>query len=596
MKKVLAAAVMSLILAASAQAAIITSGNVEPEDPSTWTAGTAGYVGHTEDGSMEINGSSTVLSRLSMIGGGSGITGTAIVTGSGSTWTFSENFTVGTWGNGTLTVTAGGTVSKADDYADLIIGDWGGSGTLTISAGGTVSNTNGTIAKRPDIVSTATVTGANSQWTNTNTLMVGTGNNSNTTLSIENGGTVSDINGTIAYGTDSVATVTVTGTNSQWTNTSYFTIGYDGNCTLTIADGGVVSSTYTTIASQTGTTSSTVITGANSQLTSSEWLQVGSGGTGILHISNGAIVSDTYGYIGGTGDSVCTATVTDANSQWINEGDFTVGVYNYGSGILFIENGGLVSNVNGNIGKNGLSNGAATVTGAGSQWTSSGSLFVGKGGRGELTITDGAVVSNTATGYIGYDGLSSGVVTVSGSGSTWTNNDDLIVGRDDSGMLNISNGGLVSVAGTLTIEYYIGYGDGLIKMADGGMLALNDSGWTSGDDLTDFLALLDPGYGEIRYYNGTDWADITGATQGVDYTLEHRTAGDLAGYTVLTVHAEACIVNLEDYVVFASHWLDSPCSAANNWCDGADLDQLGDVNIDDLIILVENWFDFCPDS
>ncbi len=33
-------------------------------------------------------------------------------------------------------------------------------------------------------------------------------------------------------------------------------------------------------------------------------------------------------------------------------------------------------------------------------------------------------------------------------------------------------------------------------------------------------------------------ADIIGATNGEDYTLEYMTAGDLAGYTVLTVGSE----------------------------------------------------------
>jgi len=40
---------------------------------------------------------------------------------------------------------------------------------------------------------------------------------------------------------------------------------------------------------------------------------------------------------------------------------------------------------------------------------------------------------------------------------------------------------------------------------------------------------------------------------------------------------------------FASHWLDSPCSGDNNWCDGCDLDQSGKVDITDLGMMAEKW-------
>ena len=55
-----------------------------------------------------------------------------------------------------------------------------------------------------------------------------------------------------------------------------------------------------------------------------------------------------------------------------------------------------------------------------------------------------------------------------------------------------------------------------------------------------------------------------------------------------------CIVDLTDFAQFAAHWLDGPCNETNNWCGGADLNQLDDVNIDDLNILAGYWLDFCP--
>jgi hypothetical protein len=55
-----------------------------------------------------------------------------------------------------------------------------------------------------------------------------------------------------------------------------------------------------------------------------------------------------------------------------------------------------------------------------------------------------------------------------------------------------------------------------------------------------------------------------------------------------------CIVNLEDFAQFASHWLDGPCDAGNYWCGGADLNQQDDVNVQDLTILAGQWLLICP--
>ena len=53
---------------------------------------------------------------------------------------------------------------------------------------------------------------------------------------------------------------------------------------------------------------------------------------------------------------------------------------------------------------------------------------MGNDGTGSLTIADGGKVSNPEDGILGYNSGSSGTVTVSGSGSTWTINGDLTVG------------------------------------------------------------------------------------------------------------------------------------------------------------------------
>jgi DNA-binding beta-propeller fold protein YncE len=52
-------------------------------------------------------------------------------------------------------------------------------------------------------------------------------------------------------------------------------------------------------------------------------------------------------------------------------------------------------------------------------------------------------------------------------------------------------------------------------------------------------------------------------------------------------------VNFIDYAFFAEHWLETPCDAGNDWCGGADLDQLGDVDGTDLGLFVDEWLNYC---
>jgi hypothetical protein len=66
------------------------------------------------------------------------------------------------------------------------------------------------------------------------------------------------------------------------------------------------------------------------------------------------------------------------------------------------------------------------------------------------------------------------------------------------------------------------------------MLALHGD---ADDSLSQFLALLSGDAAALRFWDESrsDWAPLTSASNGVDYTLEYLALGDLAGYTLLTV-------------------------------------------------------------
>jgi T5SS/PEP-CTERM-associated repeat protein/autotransporter-associated beta strand protein len=229
------------------------------------------------------------------------------------------------------------------------------------------------------------------------------------------------------------------------------------------------------VASSTG---QVTVTGAGASWTNSDELDVGESGTGTLFIQNGGRVTNTIGSVGRFVGSTGQVTVDGAGSSWTNSSQLFVG--ELGSGTLVIQNGGQVTNPLGSVGDSTGSNGRVTVTGAGSSWTNSIGLSVGRLGTGTLLIQSGGQVTNTA-GSIGAATDSTGLVTVDGAGSIWANSAELDVGASGTGTLVIQNGGKVtnteggigngaSSTGEVTVD---GAGS---RWTNSGVLFVGDSG------------------------------------------------------------------------------------------------------------------------
>jgi T5SS/PEP-CTERM-associated repeat protein len=94
------------------------------------------------------------------------------------------------------------------------------------------------------------------------------------------------------------------------------------------------------------------------------------------------------------------------------------------------------------------SEGSATISGADSLLESDSSIFVGRHGTGTLNVFDGANVTNSREGIVGYSGFGSsgtGTVNVSGMDSLWEHS-TLIVGQGGTGLTAGQGGtGTVSV-------------------------------------------------------------------------------------------------------------------------------------------------------
>ncbi len=50
------------------------------------------------------------------------------------------------------------------------------------------------------------------------------------------------------------------------------------------------------------------------------------------------------------------------------------------------------------------------------------------------------------------------------------------------------------------------------------------------------------------------------------------------------------VINFVDFCNFANQWLKTGCTSANGWCSGSDYDHDGNVQLDDLMQFVENWW------
>ncbi len=389
----------------------ITNGAHVTQDPGTSGAGQfrLGVDGH---GTLLISNGGVLESlphdtfaTFTFLARNEGSSASATVTGAGSQWIVPGSFIVGSGGDATLDIVAGGSV---------------------------LGQRSATIANQPGSTAVVTVSGAGSNWllseppplAGISNINVGLGGNG--TLNVLDGGRVAAQGVTVggAY-RDFLAGETTPGTGHL------------------------------------------VVSGSDSKLDlnvgSFQTFNIGiDGGTGIVEILNGGQVTVVgQGHVGesvifdgvqllGTG----TVTVDGANSRLTMTQTFDIG--ERATGNLIVRNGGYVSNSDGYLGSftninGGAGNGTATITGAGSMWVNNGFLRVGDQGAGALSVLDGGLVSNTDA-IIANAANSTGTVTVDGAGSTWTNTGSLTIGNLGTAMLTITNGGVVDAADGVAIN------------------------------------------------------------------------------------------------------------------------------------------------
>ncbi|NQU23953.1 MAG: hypothetical protein HQ567_21940, partial [Candidatus Nealsonbacteria bacterium] len=515
---------------------------------STWNNDGELYVGHDGSGTLNISGGGAAsVGRSTYVGYEAGSIGSVHFGPGGGTLTTGSLFASPTQLSGTGTINTRGLVSDIDLVFDSTVslnqtlvfdsqpeqnvtvnldmaGDpgnsvilgagWRGHGSLAIRDGVTVNSYGGDIGYASGSTGVATVDGAGSTWTSSYILFVG--RRGSGTLNITGGAAVVSRDGFVGGYSGSTGMVTVDGAGSTWANSQSLFIGYfpgstgvvtvDGSTlaighslyvgrlgdsgTLQISDGGAVSANFSTYVGYSTDSTGLIHFGpGGGTLTTGSLFASPAQFSGTGTVETRGLVSDVDLVLDSTADldqdlvfdSQPDQNITvhfDMSGDPSNNGELGAGWRGHGS--LTVRDGVTVSSSGGYIGHRPGSTGVVTVDGAGSSWTNRSTIYIGRYGSGALNITGGAAVSNKI-GYIGSRAGSTGVAIVEGAGSTWINDSTLYVGNYGNGTLNIVVGATVSsrsgvianVGGSTGVVTVDGAGS---KWTNSGKLFIGNSG------------------------------------------------------------------------------------------------------------------------
>lgn len=424
-------------------------------------------------------------------------------------------------------------VCKAVSWSgDFVVGSNSFADVLLIQNGGVLSNTGiGYVGYETSSSNNSVlVTGAGSVWSNASYLVFGASGAGNSMV-ISGGGRVVVYNyayvgfsGLSAPGSNN--SVLVTDPGSVWDTGPSLEIGVDnvggnsGGNSLVISNGGEVIGGSPEVGG--GDSNRVVVTGAGSVWNNSAAVSIDGGASNSLVISDGGEVDSTDAII--TGVASNRVVITGIGSIWNASGGLVVGGGPDGfSDSLVIASAGRLVTGYGVIGDEAGGD-TVLVTGSSSVWSCSGDLIIGTSSAyNSLVISDGGKVLSDNSylgGLTGEDGdAGENTMLVTGPGSVWSNNHDLVLGNyGDNNSLVISNGGLLVSGGAMVVGVFAN--DNTVVISDGGTVAVStnllvgdNAGYVgncvtlSGGSLTATNALgaglLNVGYGTLTINNGT---------------------------------------------------------------------------------------------
>jgi T5SS/PEP-CTERM-associated repeat protein len=312
--------------------------------------------------------------------------GDVLVRGENSTLEVGNNAALGVAGNGDLTVSEGGRfVLNPTDAAG---------GTYQFDLG------EATVGR-----GTATITGAGSEFEVNGQVRVGDLGDGQ--LTVEAGAAGESRNLVVGSSAGGLGEVAIAGEDTTYETEGNVSIGIRGEGTLTVQDGATLTANTTRassrgliIAAEAGGRSTVDIDGGLAEIKNSTY--VGYRDVGQLNITNGGVLETSEGWVGQL-------------------------------------NGGQ---------------GAVTIDGDGSRWESSGRVYVGGIGDGTLTLTNQAAMAIGGSGeglVIGQVAGSSGHVVVDGSDIENPQRTDIVIGKASTDASLVSRAGSYVAGGSIVI-------------------------------------------------------------------------------------------------------------------------------------------------
>ena len=207
-------------------------------------------------------------------------------------------------------------------------------------------------------------------------------------------------------------------------------------------------------------------------------------------------------------------------------------------------------------------------------------------------ISDGYIGGLAGRGYSVTNSYAIGVVTVSGNIS------NCYIGGFAGGGFHVTNSyatGVAKLSGNISNCYiggFAGQGDTFITS----FWDVNSSG------LSDGVGCLEPDPSGVTGKTTAEMKTLSTFTSaGWDFDYTDGDGADwfiqIEEYPILVWQISPADIytdgknNFRDFAVFAQYWMREDCAIYNDYCDWADLDFNGDVDIDDLIELMSYWLE-----
>ncbi|MGO4736837.1 autotransporter domain-containing protein [Bosea sp. 2KB_26] len=423
------------------------------DGPGTWTVtGAASFANVSiRNGGLVLSGAAQLASTTAVIAPEAGSNAAVTISGSAAKWNNAVPMVIGDKGDGSLTITNGGTLTSLFTLFQPQLG------IATI------------IGKEAGSRGTVLISGSGAHWSNYSALYLGIDGSGQ--MTIANGGSLDSYGETIiggkpgAPGSDAV----VTGAGSRWTvhrGPGYLEraeLGVGSTSSLLISDDGRVQSDTAAVAG------SLIVTGAGSVLTT---------------VNSDALYHGVEAFtLSGLGGGAATATVSDGGL--IDTGKYVIALKDYGPSSLNIGAGaGAPAAAPGFLKTGGVqisTAGALVFNHTASDYRFDAALSSAGAGAGTIRLLSGTtILTGDSSGFSGAVTVASSTLRMAGSarlgGAIAINAGGRVEGEGSLGAITIGNGGTLAPSGptSLTVNGNLtANAGGTIRPSDAAPLIVN---------------------------------------------------------------------------------------------------------------------------